>query len=267
MEFLTKIKEGKRVFGTCITSFNPLWPQVWKGVGLDFVFIDTEHIAVDRTQVSHLCQVIAASGIFPIVRIPKPDPFLACQMIDAGAKGIVAPYLESPMQIRELVGATKFRPLKGRKLERILSGEEIVSPDLQTYLDHYNKGNWCVANIESVAALDRLEDLLEVPGLDAVFIGPHDLSVSMGLPEEYDHPDFEAAVTRIINSCRTRNLSVGIHFSEGPERQIRWMEAGVNLVIHSSDYALFYQRLQQDMRQLRSAFGESVEHDNDPQTI
>jgi 2-keto-3-deoxy-L-rhamnonate aldolase RhmA len=267
MQFLTKIKEGKRVYGTCITSFNPLWPKVWKGVGLDFVFIDTEHISLDRTQVSHLCQQIAALEIFPILRIPKPDPFLACQGIDAGAKGIVAPYLENPQQILELVGATKFRPLKGKKLARILAGEELVAADLQAYLDSYNSGNWCIANIESVAALDKLDDLLAITGLDAVFIGPHDLSVSMGLPEQYDHPDFEAAVLRIIRSCRSRNLSVGIHFSEAPARQIRWMKEGVNLVIHSSDFALFYQRLQNDMQELKSAFGDSPEPGDDSQSI
>lgn len=267
MDFLAKIKSGKTVYGTCITSFNPLWPKVWSGVGLDFIFLDTEHIALERSQVSHLCQTIRGLGIFPIVRIPKPDPFLACQMIDAGAKGIVAPYLESTDQIRDLIGATKYRPLKGEKLNDILFNGQVVDKDLQEYLNKYNKDNLCIANIESVPALERLDEMLALPGLDAVFIGPHDLSVSMGFPEKYDHPEFEAAVTNIIRSCRSKNISVGIHFSERPERQMRWMKEGVNIVIHSSDFALFYQRLQDDLTSIRKHFGESTNEDHGPEAI
>src|SRR5690606_34562699 len=108
---------------------------------------------------------------------------------------------------------------------------------VKRYLQEYNRGNLCVINIESVKALENLDELLSVPGLDAVFIGPHDLSVSLGLPEDYDHPVFEKAVKMIIEKCRTHNVAVGIHFSETPDRQIQWIEAGVNIVIHSSDIA------------------------------
>jgi 2-keto-3-deoxy-L-rhamnonate aldolase RhmA len=258
MQFLSKLKEGQLVYGTCITSFNPLWPKVWRSTGLDFVFLDTEHIALDRVQVSHICQQLLGDGIFPIVRIPSPDPIRACQMIDAGAKGIVAPYLESVSQIRNLVGAVKYRPLKGKKLEEVLEGKKKLPDALSGYIEAHNKGNFCIANIESVPAMERLDKLLSVEGLDAVFIGPHDLSISIGLPEEYDHPDFEQAVKQIIRTCKKMGLAVGIHFSESPKRQLRWMKEGVNMVIHSSDFALFYQRLQADLSMIRSANGESL---------
>ena len=257
MEFLLKLQQGKPVYGTCITSFNPLWPKVWRGVGLDFVFLDTEHIALDRVQVSHICQQLLGDGIYPIVRIPSPDPFRACQMIDAGAKGIVAPYLESASQIRKLVGAVKYRPLKGDKLEETLEGKNKLSPVLSEYIETHNRGSFCIANIESVPAMDRLDSLLSIEGLDAVFIGPHDLSISMGIPEQYDHPDFEAAVKQIIDTCKRNGLAVGIHFSESPERQVKWMKEGINIVIHSSDFALFYQRLKADISTIKTAHGES----------
>lgn len=258
MSLLEKIKSGKPVYGTCITSPAPMWPAVARRAGLDFVFLDTEHIPLGRVELTQLCQAFKAMDITPIVRIPKPDPFLACQAIDGGAVGVVAPYLETVDQIKELVGATKYRPLKGELLTKYLYGHEPMPDELATYISGYNADQLCIANIESVPAIERLDDLLSVEGLDGVFIGPHDLSISLGLPEQYDHPVFEEAVRYIIRTSRKYGLAVGIHFSLAPERQIRWMQEGVNLVVHSSDIALFGQRLRDDMHILRASQGESV---------
>jgi 4-hydroxy-2-oxoheptanedioate aldolase len=253
---LKKIKAGSVVYGTCIASTSPTWPAIALRAGLDFVFLDTEHIPLERMEIARMCQTFRAMGIAPIVRIPSPDPYRACQMMDAGAEGVVAPYLENVGQIKELVGALKYRPLKGELLDRALDAPDQLDPALHQYLDKWNEGNVCIANIESVPALNRLDELLSVPGLDAVFIGPHDLSISLGLPEQYDHPVFEEAVKKIIRITRAHGLAVGIHFSESPERQIRWMKEGVNLIIHSSDLAMFSQRLQHDMNAIKQAAGE-----------
>ncbi|MCX6218792.1 aldolase/citrate lyase family protein [Spirosoma sp.] len=251
-----KLQQGHRVYGTCITSTAPMWPKAVQQVRLDFVFLDTEHIPIDRAELATLCQQFRSYGITPIVRIPSPDPFRACQVIDGGAIGVVAPYLESAEQVRELVGATKYRPLKGERLANVLNGTEILSADMQAYIAAYNADQLCIANIESVPALDRLDELLSVPGLDAVFIGPHDLSVSLGLPEQYDHPDFDAAVRTIIHTARSKGLFIGIHFSLEPERQIKWINEGVNIIVHSFDIALFSQRLRHDLSVIRDAVGD-----------
>jgi len=267
ISLLQKLKNGQNVYGTCITSTAPMWPKAIKQTGVDFVFLDTEHIPLDRAELARLCQQFRAFDITPIVRIPSPDPYRACQVIDGGALGVVAPYLESVEQVRELVGATKFRPLKGERLNAYLTGAETMSDDMKAYIDSYNPGTICIANIESVPALNRLDELLSVPGLDAVFIGPHDLSVSLGLPEQYDHPDFEAAVRTIIHTTREKGLAIGIHFSLEPERQIRWMREGVNIVVHSFDVALFSQRLRHDFRIIKEAVGDDQSTDSNPQLI
>ena len=258
MDLLQKLKRGQNVYGTCFTSISPGWPMVFKKAGLDFAFIDTEHTAVNRADMARMCQIMQAYGIAPIVRIPSPDPYLACQSIDGGAKGVIAPYLESVEQIRELVGATKFRPLKGEILQKVLNGEHVLSLEMKTYLHNYNKGNICIANIESVPAMNKLDDLLSVPGLDAVFIGPHDLSISLGIPEQYDHPEFEKAVKHIIHTTRNKGLSIAIHFSLEPKRQAKWVKEGVNIVVHSTDIALFSQKLNADMSAIKRAVGDSI---------
>ncbi|GAB3908646.1 aldolase/citrate lyase family protein [Larkinella knui] len=253
-----KLQNGQNVYGTCLTSSSPMWPNALARAGLDFVFLDTEHIPLDRAELARLSQIFRALNITPIVRIPKPDPYLVCQVIDGGALGVIVPYIETLEQIYELVGATKFRPLKGERLLNYLTGQDEMPAELKTYIEQFNSKNICIANIESMPALERLDELLSVPGLDAVFIGPHDLSVSMGLPEQYDHPDFEEAVRQIIRTSRQKGLAVGIHFSLEPERQLKWVKEGVNLVIHSSDIALFTQRLTHDITLIKEAVGEQA---------
>lgn len=226
---------------------------------MDFVFLDTEHIPIDRTELTFLCQVYNAHGIPPIVRIPSPDPYLACMAKDAGAVGVLAPYVETVSQVRQMVGATKFRPLKGERLERILDGNEELGGELKTYIEKYNRGSLCLINIESRTAVENLDELLNVPGLDGVIIGPHDLSVNMGLPEQYEHPDFENMVGEIISKARGKKLSAGIHFPTGPDRQVKWAGNGANIVLHSSDMFLFVQKLKEDLHKIKMALGDNLD--------
>jgi 4-hydroxy-2-oxoheptanedioate aldolase len=166
-ELLTKLKNGSMVYGTCITSMAPLWSKAARNAALDFVFLDTEHVPLERMEVAVLCQLYSSMGIAPIVRIPSPDPFRACQMVDAGAEGIVAPYIEDTRQVKEMVGAMKYRPLKGEKLQKVLENPEGIEPGLQAYLGHYNAGNLCIINVESTPAVEKLDELLTFRDLTA----------------------------------------------------------------------------------------------------
>lgn len=254
-QLLDKLRSGQTIFGTCLIANSPLWLNAISGAALDFIFLDTEHIPANRTELSTTCQHLKALGITPIVRISNPDPFLACQALDAGAKGVVAPYIETVEQIRALTGAVKYRPLKGEKLDQVLSGEEILSEEMAVYLQSYNKGHLLIANIESARAIANLDALLAEPGLDGVFIGPHDLSVSLGLPEKYDHPEFAEAVSTIIRKTRAAGKHIGIQWWMAPTDQVAWAKEGLNIVIHSNDLTMFRQKLEQDMAVIRSGIG------------
>ena len=234
-----KLKSGKRLYGTAIVSPSPIWAKVIKHSELDFVFLDSEHMPLGRETLSNMCTVYSALGISPMVRIPSPDPILASIALDGGASVILAPYVESVEQIKGLVGAVKYRPLKGKKLQQILDGNEILKEKLKNYIDKRCKNNLLFINIESQPAIDNLQALLSVPGLDGVIIGPHDLSCSIGLPEEYTHPVFEKIVSNVIKECNKRNMGIGIHLSEGPEQQIKWAKVGTNIILHSADISLF----------------------------
>lgn len=255
-EFLDRLKAGKRLYGTAVLSPSPLWPSAIKKAGADFVFIDTEHTPLDRTILAQMCQTYKGLGLPPLVRIGSPDPHEARRVLDGGASGILAPYIESPAQVRELAGAVKLRPLKGELLEEALQEPDVLTPELKDYLRNYNKENFLMINIESVPAMERLEQILAEPGLDGVIIGPHDLSISLGLPEQYHNPRFEDAVNEIIVRAREKGLAAGIHFSQEHQLQIKWAGAGANIILHSSDLALFRQRLKEDITAIRNALND-----------
>jgi 4-hydroxy-2-oxoheptanedioate aldolase len=252
-EIIQALRDGRYVFASAVVGMSPQWPDLAKKIGIDFVFVDTEHIPLDRQTLSYLCQTYQALGLPPVVRIPCNDPFEACKALDAGAGGIIGPYLETAEQARALVGAVKLRPLKGRRLAEALRDRNTLEPELAEYLEKRNGEKILIANIESVPAIENLHEICAVQGLDAVLIGPHDLSCSLGIPEEYTHPRFDEAVRTIFRIAREHGIGAGIHFWLGMEQEITWAKAGGNLVMHSSDLASFSRTLKAEIDQLRNA--------------
>ncbi|MCB0731946.1 MAG: aldolase [Ignavibacteriae bacterium] len=246
-----KLQSGKRIYGTAIVSPSKIWSNAVRSANLDFVFIDTEHIPLGRETVSEMCMLYSALNLNPIVRIPSPDPYTACTVLDGGAVGILVPYIETKEQVKELVGATKLRPIKGKKLNQFLDDPKSITPKLKKYIDERCKNNLLFINIESEPAVKNLSQILSVDGIDGIIIGPHDLSCSMGISEEYDHPKFEKAVKQIINKAAKKNIPVGIHLSEEPSYQIKWGNLGMNIILHSSDISIFSKNLVHDINEIK----------------
>jgi 4-hydroxy-2-oxoheptanedioate aldolase len=261
------LRSAQRVYGTLITSESPRWPAQVAQIGLDFVFIDTEHVALDRIPLAWMCQTYTALGLPALVRIPSPDPFAATMALDAGAAGIVAPYVETVAQVQALRGAVKLRPLKGARLEAALQGRGALEPALATYQQERYRDNLLIINVESRPAVENLDSLLGVEDLDGVLIGPHDLSSSLGKPEQYDAPEFEAAVRTIITAARKRGIGAGIHWWQSQEREIAWAKAGMNLFIRSADIIAMKERLTAEVKTLRTALGDVATANQEPVNI
>ena len=256
-EIIQALHEGRRVFSSAAVAISHLWPGLFKQAGIDFVFVDTEHTPLDRETLSWICQTYQALGLPPVVRIPCNDPFEAAKVLDAGAGGVIGPYLETADQARELAGAVKLRPLKGKKLREALRDQNTLEPELRDYLERRNGGLILIAQIESVTAIENLQEICSVPGVDAVLIGPHDLSCSLGIPEQYDHPRFDEAVRTIFRIAREHRVGAGIHFWLNMEQEVAWAKAGANLVMHSSDLFAFSRTLKRDIEHLREALADS----------
>ncbi len=261
--FAKSLKGGNTVYGTLIVSTSPRWLSVANTLGLDYVFIDTEHIAIDRERLSWMCQAYSGIGLPALVRITAPDPYQATAILDGGAAGVVAPYIETVEQVQQLVGAVKARPIKGDRLQRYLSSEQDFETDLKDYIDHECDDNVLIVNIESMPAIENLDGILKVEGLDGVLVGPHDLSCSLGIPEQYDHPRFVEAVDTIITQTRAAGKSAGIHiiFPDGLEQEIRWAKLGANLILHGADIIAFKQTMSHDLQHIKNALGQSANKD------
>ena len=261
------LHNGQRVYGTCITSTSPHMVPALAGLGLDFVFIDTEHVPVPRHTLAWMCRTYRAMGMAPVVRVPSPDPYEATMALDAGACGLIAPYVETVEQVRALAGAVKWRPLRGQRLDAILAGDDQPEPALAEYIARANEQHVLIVNIESQPAIDALEAIVRVPELDAVLIGPHDLSTNLGIPEQYRHPTFDQAVRRIIRTAREANVGAGIHYWLGLDQEIDWSRHGANLIVHGGDILLFRQIMQRDLAELREALGDAAPESTDDDVV
>jgi 2-keto-3-deoxy-L-rhamnonate aldolase RhmA len=257
-EIRRALHSGQRIYSSAVVAASPQWPKVMASAGVDFVFIDSEHTPVDRETLAWMCRACDAEGVPPVVRIPNPDPSEAAKVLDGGASGFIAPYIETAEQVRKLKAVARYRPLKGRRVEEAVANEESLEPELRTYLEERNKDTIFILNIESVPAIENLDEILSVGGVDSVLIGPHDLSCSLGIPEQYDHPRFDEAVRTIFTKARKHNVGAGIHFWLSIAQEIEWAaSAGANLIMHSADLALFSEYLKLDLNHLREVLGDS----------
>jgi len=212
-----------------------------------------------------MCRAYRAAGINTVVRIIEPDPFLATQALDSGARAILVPYIENIEDVYELIGAVKYRPLKGSKLKKVLYGDEKPSAELESYLKDYNKNHSLLLNIESSSAVKNMDDFFSIeyidgPAVDGIIIGPHDLSVSYDMPEKFRTREYLDLSCQIIKKARACGVAAGCHGgSRGSlDLQIEWARAGANIIIHSSDIFLFADKLQDDMNRIREAKGEKT---------
>ena len=248
------LHEGRRVYCSAMVGTSPLWPNLAKQTGIDFVFVDTEHTPLDRQTLSWICQTYTrpwacrrSCGFRATIRSRRARCSTPGRAASSGRTS------KRPSRSRALVGAVKLRPLKGRRLQRRCATATRWSRSCASYLEKRNGDKILIANIESVPAIENLHEICSVAGLDAVLIGPHDLSCSLGIPEQYDHPRFDEAVQTIFRIAREHKVGAGIHFWLGLDQEIAWAKAGGNLVMHSSDLAPFSRTLKSEIEHLRKA--------------
>jgi 4-hydroxy-2-oxoheptanedioate aldolase len=252
-ELQQALTSGRLVYGTCLVGYRqPVWPKMFAQAGLDFVFLENEHTPFNRETMAWVAQAYGANGVAPLLRIPEPAPAAAAMALDLGAHGIIVPYVETVEQVKSLVGAVKYRPLKGAALQKIFNENKFPNEETAAYLNDFNSDAVLIIMIESPAGVENLPDLLAPGGVDAVLIGPHDFSVSHGVPEAYDHPIFTEAAKKVVQTCQEHQVGVGIHWLNADlDVQIRWIEWGCNFIVHGSDAMFIVRGVRQDIGQLK----------------
>ncbi|XOV87007.1 MAG: HpcH/HpaI aldolase/citrate lyase family protein [Pseudomonadota bacterium] len=252
------LKEGGRVYGCMLSAMaSTRFSSVLKGSTLDYVIIDTEHGSRDRTEIQTLCAMLHNIGITPVVRVPVPKAEWVAMALDAGAAGVLVPYCETVEEVSACVATAKWHPLKGEYLKRAIEKDELPSEASREYLESRHKQTFVVIGIESVPAHENLESILDVGSIDGIFIGPNDLSTSIGIPNQYDDSRYKEAVADIIRRSELRNIPVMVH-QQTFETSTMAMQLGARFVLHAMDSNIMQRALQREFNELRGFAGAEL---------
>ncbi|MBR3124901.1 MAG: hypothetical protein IKF42_05675 [Mogibacterium sp.] len=200
------IKENKYAVGTFLGAANTSIVEIMGYTGLDFVVIDTEHGPYDTMPMSDLIQAAESKGMSPLVRIADLTHKEIQRALDNGAEGIIIPCLKDVDDFRKAVDLAKFAPLGNRGFIKGrgsgFGNEPWASGTLTEYMQNSNDKVLLLPQCETEEALDNIEEIVQIEGIDGIFIGPFDLSICMGIPGQFDAPEFKEAVDRILSACK-----------------------------------------------------------------
>jgi len=206
----TKICAGEAVFGTICALPSPEVVEIIGVAGYDCVLIDLEHGPIDVETVQAMGRACRAAGIVPLARVPDANPKVILRMLDSGCLGVMVPQIETPEAAAGVVAACRYPPA-GR---RSLAGNTVAARwGAVAAADHVAASNdavLAIVQIETRGGLESVDAIARTPGLDMLFIGPNDLSTSLGHPGKMRHPDVQAAIGRILRAAKAAETLSGI---------------------------------------------------------
>ncbi len=236
------LAEGKVQLGTGFGQLRSVEiPRILAAAGFQWAFIDTEHGGFDLETVQDLCRVSNLSGLCPIVRVADLQYALVARSLDCGAQGIIFPRVESPELLEKAVSWTKFPPLGIRGYGLGPNQTDYEPLNFNQVIEHVNANTMVVLQIETKRALDAREELLAVPGIDAVMIGPADLSISLGVPGDFQNPKMVDAMSAIRDSCDRRKIAPGTQ-TRTFELARFWKERGMRFLGCSNEVSMMLDR-------------------------
>lgn len=247
-----RLRKGESVIGTMVTVFdNPDIIKMLKVCGFDLFIIDCEHGYFDYSKVAGMFGMARAIGITGMVRIPEPKREVVLKYMEMGADGILMPNTETVEQAKKLIDCSKYYPLgnRGVSLLRGHTGYAKV-PSAVEYMKKANDESILMIQIESPKGVENIEKLLDVEGIDVAFIGPNDLSQSMGIMGQTDSPEFIAAVDKVIEAAKKRNKFSGIHLMNTAALE-PWMKKGMTLNLWANDVTMMMNAAREGLANLK----------------
>lgn len=226
-----KLKEGLPAYGVISTSDDPQMAELFGLAGFDFYMLDAEHGLLDAAQAVNVIRACERVNMTPLVRLGPKDPKLVLQYLDAGMLGVMMPGLETSAEIKMLVDAVKYPPVgkRGMGLTRA-SGYIAVGNEAVDYLHFSNKQTMVIPQFEDPALLDHFEEMIRQPGVDAVVIGPRDLSLNIGFPDGPGHPEVQEMIDKVIAICRRTRVAAGITAGSRPDAA-RQVARGATMIL------------------------------------
>lgn len=227
------LRGGRPSIGSWMQIPHPSIAEILGRSGYDWVAADMEHGAIGAHQLPDLFRALELGGTLPMARLAHGESKDCKQALDAGAGGVIVPMVESAEQLERVRDACRWPPAGTRGVG--FSRANLFGADFNDYAEEA-QAPLLIAMIEHVRAVERLEEILAVDGLDAILIGPYDLSASMGATGKFDAPAFAAAMERIRNACRAFGMPCGIHVVQpDPAQLAQRIAEGYRFLAYSID--------------------------------
>jgi len=251
-----QLREGKSVIGTMLVEVRqPSIMQVLANAGLDFVIIDNEHGAFNIETISDLCRSARKLGVTPVVRVPEWSYAHVTQPMDSGAQAIMAPRITEPQQVAEILQMIKYPPI-GRRGSVVARGHtDLKGGSIVDVMRDANEESMLVVQIETRQALERIDEILSIPGVDVAFVGPTDLSVALGIAGKMTDPVLVAAITRVLESCHRNNVIPAIQMND-LTLAAHWAAKGMKLVSFNSEIGILTQGASSAVATINGSMGK-----------
>ncbi|MBI4573214.1 MAG: aldolase [candidate division NC10 bacterium] len=230
------------VWGTFVFEYgSPAVPRIMKAAGWDYILIDTEHASFGMETVGNLLHVSAAVGLPAVVRVPEAQRSLLSRPLDAGAMGVMIPRVESRAQAEEIVRYTKYFPMGDRGVALGTAHSAYQAVNGKQFIREANTELLIIMQIETQQGMESLDDILSVPGLSVAYLGPHDLSTSMGMPGAVGHPRVVQAITAFLRGCKRHGVIPGIWVDSIQDGRA-WMRRGARFMTYGADFSMVMER-------------------------
>jgi 4-hydroxy-2-oxoheptanedioate aldolase len=230
------VRKQELLVGTFLNLGSSLTAEIAGNAGFDWVLVDMEHGAGNRHELLYQLQAIESTPAVPFVRIAWNDPVLVKQVLDLGVSGVMVPYVQNADEARRAVAAMRYPPA-GIRGVAVMNRACGFGPGFDEYFKTASSNLVTILQIENAEAIKNIDEIAAVDGADVLFIGPMDLSVGLGIPQQWTHPDLRVALKKVVNACRKAGKTAGMILMN--EDQIEQALAdGFTMLSYSSDSAV-----------------------------
>jgi 2-keto-3-deoxy-L-rhamnonate aldolase RhmA len=247
-----RVLAGECIYGMMIRQGrDPGTPAIFAAAGYDFCFFDMEHGNYSMETVADLIRGCKSVGIGSIIRVPHLETHFISRVLDAGAEGIMVPMTSRREQAERIVRYSKFTPLGARGF-----GNQTGQTDYQVrktveFMKEANENTFIVAQIETKEAIENIEEILDVEGIDVGLIGPNDLSISLGVPDLMGSEVMTQAIDRVVQAAKKKKKASGMHIGSIDALK-KWRSKGMTVLAYSTDIGFMYSASKSALEQLKA---------------
>lgn len=236
--FRQRLQRGEVLLGQMVLElFTPGIGPMLAACGLEFVIFDMEHGRCDIALLSEMIASCRGSNIVPMARVPDLNFAPLSRVLDLGARGVMVPRVETRQQAEDIVSQLKYAPA-GKRGVALGIAHDLYRAGNPEFFAQANEEIAVILLLETEKAIDNLDEIVSVPGVDVAWMGHYDLTVSMGIPAQFDHPRLLAAMDALVGACRKHGVAPGF-LPPSPESAVRWIDKGFRAISLGSDIGVF----------------------------